>query len=75
MDQQVWEVFRRPDGTINLAEVYKVKFGRAPSRRASLYLRDIEEMLPIKSRQAAAVALATARHLANLEGVVSSYVE
>jgi hypothetical protein len=71
---------RQPDnwprdkiGNIDLVEAYKLKFGHCP-KRALRYLRDIHGAHPIRSRQAATVAIATAYHMTHLEQVVSNYV-
>ena len=56
-----WDKYRRPDGTIDLIEAYTCEciigdfFGNGFE-----YLRYVEELQLIKSRQVAAIALATA---------------
>ena len=61
--------FRRPDGAIDLHQAWRTtadpSLQRFPSQRvqAAQFLHQIEEHQPIRSRQAAALALATLHFL------------
>lgn len=57
-----WEQFRRGDGSINLVEVY-LNRTNFPTAAALEYLEWVDDLQRIKSRQAAAIAIATARTL------------
>lgn len=67
-----WDAHRRADGSIDLWEAFVDMMQRSPysrsrfdlldesSQRAKSYLLLVESIQPIKSRQAAALAIATA---------------
>lgn len=74
MDDAIWDKHRRVDGSINLAEVLREDRGLSPYAsmdQAFLYLRLVESIQPVKSRQAAAIAIATALHMQMLTRVVN----
>jgi hypothetical protein len=60
-----WEKFRDSEGVIQLRSVFLDEVGFDKSwpavDKANEYLRHIEEMCPVRSRQVAAVAIATAK--------------
>ena len=62
-----WWKYRRPDGTIDLIDAFiNVSYGENPSINTAIeYLRFIESLQPINSRQAAAIVLATAHDIAS----------
>jgi hypothetical protein len=54
-----WDQVRNEDGSINLLAAYELKY--APlTPMVSVYLNALMELQPIKSRQTAALAIATA---------------
>ena len=53
---------RNKDNSINLVPLYIQKYGNS-TKKVVAYLESVEETHPIHSRQAAAVAIATARFL------------
>ena len=55
-----WNSYRRLDGTIDLLEALKAQenFDSKHSDRAAFYLKSVEDMQPIRSRQVAASILA-----------------
>ena len=60
--------YRRSDMTIDLRAAFigmtkDARYGSISYAKALIYLTDIEEVHPINSRQAAAVALATAKSM------------
>lgn len=55
-----WGKLRNYDGSIDLCRAYADKYGKPPLE-IQLYFASIEAEMPIKSRQAAAIAIATAR--------------
>ena len=62
-----WELFRRPNGTLNLKAAYthvypKTKKGKNYVRMCR-YFERIQELQPIKSRQVAAMAISTAKEI------------
>jgi hypothetical protein len=58
-----WENYRRTDGSIDLLAAYSDVYGGGDARIRT-YLTSIEEdFMPINSRQAAAIAIVTARAL------------
>lgn len=57
-----WDSVRRANFSINLELAY-VQTGCKLSEPAAAYLRMVENIMPIISRQAAAVAIATAMHI------------
>lgn len=71
-----WEKYRRTDGsgTINLSEAFDELVitkgdrdyltSKAGLDAAYKYLVDVESLNPVKSRQMAAIAIATAKHIA-----------
>lgn len=61
-----WDVYRRPNGTIELVRAWANQgvMAGVRSSKACQFLRDIEELQPINSRQAAAIAIATANSIA-----------
>lgn len=64
-----WALFRRKDGTIDLEDAYWVFVADAQSGlpcadNGATYLRDIESIEHVVSRQVAATAIATALHIA-----------
>jgi len=62
-----WNEYRRRNGTIDLIEYYVMI--QPPTPMAMLFLEAVEKIQPIFSTQAAAVAIATAQHIARTEDV------
>jgi len=58
-----YDIYRRPDGSLNLVQLYRTKFGNPPSTAAAKYLKGIDADCYIKSTQVALIALNTARTL------------
>jgi len=58
-------MIRRRDGTIDLVATYEFMFKAKPSDAAIAYLHQIEEIAQasVRSRQAASIAIVTARKL------------
>lgn len=57
-----WDRCRREDHSINLEHAYEMTGCRVGVKGAA-YLNMVETIMPIQSRQAAAVAIATAMHI------------
>jgi len=63
--------YRRKDGTINLEEAFEYIYNMTSQcvsdtyhfEEAIKYLNDVEDMQPIKSRQAAAIILVNAKRI------------
>lgn len=55
-----WEDYRNQDGSINLVNVYTALYGEPYSSTVE-HLSMIEFIQPIKSRQAAAIAVVSAK--------------
>lgn len=63
----IWERYRRSNGTIDLKEVFNFLYPEASLKEQTIAYRFfelIQQLQPIKSRQAAAVAISTAESLA-----------
>ena len=58
-----WEQFRRPNGTLDLVKAYIDLYDH--SYIATHYLEKIQDLMPIRSRQAAAVAIENAKEISN----------
>lgn len=61
-----WAKYRRDDGTIDLVDAFGMCYGGGNSYNDAVeYLRYVEQLQLINSRQAAAIALATAIDISN----------
>ena len=58
----IWDSCRRKNGTIDL-QLAARHTGCRFTEKADAYLRCIEEVMPINSRQTAALAIVTALHI------------
>lgn len=58
-----WDKFRRKDGSLDLTDILEDLVGSGPIagvEHAKQFLQAVEELQPIRSRQVASLALATA---------------